>query len=262
MALIGLFTRVSLFVFAVGIWIFTAHMYSYSDVHHEATPFVIILLALAFAPSGGDLSVDAWLRRRRGEAPALVDNATWPLRLAHLLLALTYFSTGMSKLIEGGLQWMNGYTLQAYVLGDAVPRGFPFGIWLAQQHTLCIALSVFTILFETFFFISLFVPWTAPLFFLTGIGFHAGLYAAAGHDFYPHMVLLTMLLVADPTGGTQAWWRWLRNRAAWGSGRRGEMARTFRLALRPCLPTGAGDAPSRPRRGSPPFEAHKGSLGS
>lgn len=34
--------------------------------------------------------------------------------------------------------------------------------------------------------------------------------------------------------------------------------RAFRLALRPCLPTGAGDALSRPRRGSPPFEAHKG----
>ena len=43
--------------------------------------------------------------------------------------------------------------------------------------------------------------------------------------------------------------------------RRGlRLNRAFRLALRPCLPTGAGDALSHPRRGSPPFEAHKGSL--
>ena len=42
--------------------------------------------------------------------------------------------------------------------------------------------------------------------------------------------------------------------------RRLRISRAFRLALRPCLPTRAGDALSHPRRGSPPFEARKGSL--
>jgi Vitamin K-dependent gamma-carboxylase len=214
LALVGLFTRTSIFVFALGVWIFVAHLYSYSDVHHEAALFCIVLLALAFAPSGDSLSLDAVLRRRRERAGAdasgderRVDTATWPLKLAHVLLAMTYFSTGMTKVIDGGPRWLNGYTLQTYILGDAVPRGFPFGIWLAQQHTLCVALSVFTIFFEVFFFLSLVFPWTAPFWFLGGVFFHIGLYEAAGHDFFQHIVLLTALLVCT----APAWWQ------TWGS---------------------------------------------
>ncbi|MDQ3208813.1 MAG: hypothetical protein M3Q37_09435 [Gemmatimonadota bacterium] len=116
---------------------------------------------------------------------------------------MTYLSTGVSKLVEGGLQWMNGYTLQAYTSADALNRGIPFGLWLAQQHSLAIVLSVFTILFETFFFVSILVPWTAPLFLLNGIGFQLGLYAAAGHGFFEHIVMLIVLLVRTPS-------RWLR----------------------------------------------------
>jgi uncharacterized membrane protein YphA (DoxX/SURF4 family) len=218
LALVGLFTRAAVFVLALGMWIFIAHQYSYSDVHHEAALFCIVLLALAFAPSGDSLSLDALLRRRRAradatvagassDAPRLVDSATWPIRLAHVLLALTYFSTGMTKVIDGGPRWLNGYTLQMYIFGDAVPRGFTFGIWLAQQHTLCVVLSVFTIFFEVFFFLSLVFPWTAPFWFLGGVFFHIGLYAAAGHDFFQHIVLLTALFVCAAPGWWQTWGR-------------------------------------------------------
>jgi hypothetical protein len=209
LALVGLFTRTSIFVFTLGVWILVAHLYSYSDVHHEAALFCIVLLALAFAPSGDSLSLDALLRRRRERARGgargderRVDTATWPLKFAHVLLAMTYFSTGMTKVIDGGPRWLNGYTLQMYILGDAVPRGFRFGIWLAQQHTLCVALSVFTIFFEVFFFLSLVFPRTAPFWFIGGVFFHIGLYEAAGHNFFQHIVLLTALLVCT----APAWW--------------------------------------------------------
>jgi hypothetical protein len=209
-ALVGLFTRVSLFVFALGIWIFVAHLYSYSDVHHEATVFSIFLMSLAFAPSGETLSLDALIRRRRAgrsggktEAAPIKDTAMWPLRLAHVLLALTYFSTGITKLFVGGLQWMNGYTLQDYTLNDAVSRQIPLGIWLGQQHGLAILLSIFTVVFELTFFVSLLAPSTAPFFFLAGLFFQIGLYVTAGHDFFPHMVLLVLLLLF----GTPQWWR-------------------------------------------------------
>jgi hypothetical protein len=213
LALVGLFTRTTLFLFTVGVSVLIAHMYSYGDRHHNEAIFIFFLLSLAFAPSGEELSVDALLRRRRiitapsaREWPPGSDLAMWPLKFAHVLLALTYFSTGMSKLIAGGLQWMNGYTLQGYTFADALNRDIPLGMWLAQHHTAAILLSVFTIAFETFFFVSLLVPWTAPLFFLTGIFFHIGLYVTAGHDFYQHMVLNFILLLFL----TPEWWRaWL-----------------------------------------------------
>lgn len=206
-ALVGLFTRVALFVFALGTWILISHIYSYGDRHHTEAVFAFVLMALAFAPSGRRLSLDALLRRRARPTAEVerVDTAMWPLKLAHVLLAMTYFSTGMTKIIFGGSQWFNGYTLQGYTFADAINRNIPLGIWLGQQHTLAIVLSVFTILLETFFFLSLFLPRLAPLIFISAFFFQVGLLLTGGHDFYQHMVLLVLLLVFI----TPDWWRTL-----------------------------------------------------
>ena len=67
-ALVGFFTRTSLFLFALGSWVFVAHLFSYGDRHHTEALFCIFLMLLGFAPSGERLSVDALLRRRRGLA--------------------------------------------------------------------------------------------------------------------------------------------------------------------------------------------------
>ena len=207
-ALIGLFTRASLLIFALGTWFFVAHLYSYADIHHPEAVFCIFLLALAFAPSGDSLSVDALIRRARAgrhvlEAPREADTAMWPLKLAHVLIALTYFSTGLTKMVFGGLDWMNGYTLQGYLLADGLRRNLPLGLWVAQHHTLCVLLSIFTVVLELSFFISLFVPRTAPFFLLNALLFQIGLLLTAGHKFYPHMmVLFLLLLFIEPE-----WWR-------------------------------------------------------
>jgi uncharacterized membrane protein YphA (DoxX/SURF4 family) len=196
LALIGLFTRLSLFLLALGVWFFVSHGYSYADVHHPQALFAIFLMLLPFSPAGDRLSVDALRRRSRG-APAAeaTDMAMWPLRLLHVLLALTYFSTGVTKLISGGLAWMNGYTLQRYLFSDAISGNIPLGIWMSQQYTLCVILSVLTILFEVFYFVSILVPRVAPLVFISAIFFHLGLYATSGHPFFPHMVMNAVLLL-------------------------------------------------------------------
>lgn len=207
-ALVGLFTRPAMFVFALGTWIFIAHGYSYGDRHHPEAVFVIFLMLLAFSPSGESFSLDALIRRRRRGAgkeakEARVDTAMWPLKLAHVLLAITYFSTGLTKVVFGGARWLNGYTLQAYTFADAINREIPLGIWLGQQHTLALGLSYFTILFELFFFLSLFLPRVAPFIFLAGIAFQIGLYTTAGHPFFQHIILLILLLLFI----TPQWWQ-------------------------------------------------------
>jgi hypothetical protein len=212
-ALIGLLTRASLAVFTFGIWFFVSHQYSYADIHHGEAVFGLFLLALTLAPSGKSLSVDALIARRR--SPSLdrstaefpkTDTAMWPLKLAQVLLAMTYFSTGATKLIDGGLAWMNGYTLQTINFSVGIQRGLPVGIWLGQHYTLSLILSVFTILFEVFFFLSLFFPRVAPLFFAGGILFHIGLHLAGGHGFFQHIVLLLLLLLFLDPRRVEAWW--------------------------------------------------------
>lgn len=219
-ALVGFFTRTSLFLFALGSWVFVAHLFSYGDRHHTEALFCIFLMLLAFAPSGERLSVDALLRRRRGIAPRETsDIAIWPLKVVHVLLALTYFSAGISKILHSGFRWLNGYTLQSHAFGDALQRGHPLGLWLAQQHELAIGLSYFTIVLELFFFVSLFLPRLAPLFFLAALGFQIGLYVTAGYDFFQHMVLLVLLLIFLYPD----WWRSRLGREL-GIGRSAEVA--------------------------------------
>jgi uncharacterized membrane protein YphA (DoxX/SURF4 family) len=205
-ALVGFATRTSLFLLALGLWFFVSHAYSYADVHHTQAPFAIFLMALAFSPAGDSLSIDALIRRRRARAagePAPIarsmDTAMWPLKLAHVVLAMTYFSTGITKLLVGGLAWMNGYTLRFYIFRDGIDRGIPAGVWLAHQYTLCILLAIGTVLFEVFFFVSILVPRAARFFFAGAILFHIGLYVISGHPFFEHMVLNAILLLfLDP----------------------------------------------------------------
>jgi hypothetical protein len=201
LAIIGFCTGPALFVYGLCYAFFVSHSYSYADVHHREALYAFFILALAFSPAGRCLSVDAWLRRRRAlrlgkpVESGRTDMAMWPLRFLHVLLSMTYFSTGITKLLSGGLRWMNGYTLQNDIFSDAINRGIPLGIWLAHQHTLCILLSIGTILFETFFFVSLFLPRLAPVFFAGGLCFHLGLLVTSGHPFFEHMLLNAIMLV-------------------------------------------------------------------
>jgi uncharacterized membrane protein YphA (DoxX/SURF4 family) len=220
LAVIGLFTRPALLVYVLCYAFFVSHAYSYADVHHREALYALFVLALAFSPSGDRLSIDAVLRRRKARKTGARDADTgqsdlalWPLRFLHVLLSMTYFSTGITKLLSGGLQWMNGYTLQFAIFKNAISRQ-PLGMWLAHQHTLCIFLSIGTILFETLFFVSLFLPRLAPLFFAGGLLFHLGLYFTSGHPFYEHMLLnTTLLLFYNPVWFPR---QWNRLRAALG----------------------------------------------
>jgi HTTM domain len=217
LALIGLGTRPALFVYALCYGFFVSHAYSYGDVHHREALYFFFVLALAFSPAGDRLSVDALIRRfraRRTASPEVdkseSDLAMWPLRLLHVLLAMTYFSTGATKLLAGGLQWMNGYTLQFAIFKNAISRAAfpPLGLWMAQHFTLCILVSIGTILFETFFFVSLFLPRLAPFFFAGGVLFHVMLYLTSGHPFFEHMLLnATLLICYDPVRFNTQWQR-------------------------------------------------------
>lgn len=209
-ALLGLLTRISVFAFALGTWFLVSHEYSYADVHHPEALFAIFLVLLALSPSGKSLALDAIIRRRRTgsttQEPPRADTAIWPLKLTQLLLAMTYFSTGITKLLSGGLTWMNGYTLQIYTFRDALARDLPLGIWLSQQYFLAVVLSVLTVLFEIFYFASLLRPRTAPFFFVGAIFFHIGLFATAGHPFFEHILLNALLLVfLDPDWFPSQW---------------------------------------------------------
>ncbi len=200
-AVIGLATRASALVFALGNWFFVALRYSYAEEHHPEALLCLFLLLLAFAPSGERLSIDALLRHfrankhdRSSSRNMVSHTAMWPLLMMQVLLAFAYFSTGIAKLAYGGFEWMNGYTLQRYMLANAINFERSVGIWLAQQYELCYILSVATILFEVFFFICLFFRKTVPIFLIGGVLLHVGIFVTMSAPFFQHIVLYLVFI--------------------------------------------------------------------
>jgi Vitamin K-dependent gamma-carboxylase len=79
---------------------------STTHFHNNRAYLVIVLGLLAAAPCGRELSLDAWLRRRRG-LPALDPSAPgWPLWLLRFECATIYGASGLSKLLDP--DWFGG----------------------------------------------------------------------------------------------------------------------------------------------------------
>jgi hypothetical protein len=106
---LGLLTRLAtattFAIVAYNLFLSTTHF------HNNRAYLVIVLAVLAVAPCGRELSVDAWLRRRRG-LPALASTAPgWPLWLLRFECSIVYGASGMSKLLDpdwfgGTVPWM------------------------------------------------------------------------------------------------------------------------------------------------------------
>lgn len=174
LALIGLLTRTSLLVFALGNIFLVSYMYSFGDFHHTQAPLYIALAVLAFGPSGHALSVDALLRRRRGQwLEAEGPMAGWPIRLIQWMFVLIYLSAVLSKLVfYGGLEWLNGFTLQFYMITDSVRHGTLLGRWFSQQHTLILISQYIVVTFQATFALAVIFPKLRWIYVPVGLGFH------------------------------------------------------------------------------------------
>jgi hypothetical protein len=194
LAAVGFFTRTSLVMFGLGNSILIAHMWSYGEWHHTEALYCIALVLMGLSPSGRCYSLDSWLGKRskhpeRWGPDVRMDTATWALRLTQCLLALAYFSTGSSKLLDGGFAWVNGWTLQRIVLTDYARFGMPAGLWVMESYWLCVAAAVGTLIVETFFFVAVFVPATRKYILASGAALHIGIYLTMAAPFFTFIAL-------------------------------------------------------------------------
>ncbi len=199
-AFIGVWTNRSLGLFALGNMFMIAYLYSFGDFHHPEAIMMIALAVLAFSPAGRVLSIDD-LRRRVSQVasrhgfesePVLEaesEFARWSLLLIQGVYVLIYFSCAISKLHHGGLAWMNGQTLQYYLMEDGLRWNRPLGIWLSHHHTLVAGLSWLTILFEGTFVLAVLIPWLAWVYVPVGLAFHYGIYVAMDAAFFQLMTI-------------------------------------------------------------------------
>jgi len=204
-SLIGLYTRLSLFIFAAANTFLVAHAYSYNEYHHPESIVVIALWILAFGYNKNSWSIDNLKNRIFSSVDHMTfkpveknksdEYARWPLLLMQWVFVFVYFSAGLEKLLKSGFDWLNGYTLAYSFAIDGFLHGHTAGVWAAGFPVVLQFFSVFSILFETTFIFALLFPRIAWIYVAFAISFHAGSYIlqATPFIFYYLPVLIVFI---------------------------------------------------------------------
>lgn len=135
--LVGLFTRVSLFFFGLGLLYLGAGESSWGWVNHGNALLDLVIFSMAWIPGVTAWSMDrlflwGWRRARSGPAESLLAALKgppvppWGMKLILLLVILVFFSAGLSKLRYSGLKWADGETLSFYLKGRSVASWHQF----------------------------------------------------------------------------------------------------------------------------------------
>ena len=196
---LGLFTRVAtattFAVVAYNLFLSTTHF------HNNRAYLVIVLGLLAVAPCGRELSMDAWLRRRRG-LPALDPTApAWPLWLLRFECSAIYGASGLSKLLDpdwfgGTVTWqrvsrargdLQAWHLPDWAISALTDRGFHTGA------------AKFVVLTELFIAAGLWSRRTRYAAVWVAVIFHLTIEASASVQVFSLLGIAVLLVWAVPS---------------------------------------------------------------
>jgi hypothetical protein len=181
-ALLGLGTRLSVPLFAIGVSTLQLWTMSHGDVHHPEAAMMIALGLLSFSPSGAVLSLDAMMRREPGRATlqdqlsATSREAKWLLLLIQWFFGLMYLSACYAKLRYGEGHWANGITLQYAMAQDGLRWNPLLGLWLSHFYWVALAGQWFILFFQGTFFLSVVFPKLKWFYIPVGMVMHVFIY--------------------------------------------------------------------------------------
>lgn len=199
LAAIGLRTNLSLTVFASSFFYVQSYMYSFGDFHHSQAAMLIAVAAFALSPAGRVLSVDHLLRIRAGTASwddlySDLPGAGWALKLMQWFFALMYISAAWAKISIGGIEWVNGYTLQYYLMRDGLRWGSELAVWLSQFHILILLGQLGVMVFQITFFLDILFPRLRWIYVPIGLCLHVMIYVTLRAPFFTWMALYSVFI--------------------------------------------------------------------
>jgi len=161
---IGLFTRFSNIVsFVLSIYLFGLPN-SFGKTHHLDVLLLWAFLIFSASRCADALSVDQWLRNRRGRkttTPVLSGEYTWPIHLIWVVMALIYFEAGVAKLRHSGIWWVTSNLMSVYLqraqyhITDAEPLS-NWGLYIAAHPMMSHLLALMGISLELSYPLALF----------------------------------------------------------------------------------------------------------
>tara|TARA_Y100000590_G_C15258758_1_gene840344 strand:- start:93 stop:674 length:582 start_codon:yes stop_codon:yes gene_type:complete len=114
----------------------------------------------------------------------------WEEVLILLTICSAYFGAGYCKLAVSGLRWMNGYTLQAFMLKKYLITDNHYAKYLVIDFNLSLVLSWLTILLECFLVFGLLVPFLRWIIWISLFVFHYCIFLTMDVNFLtPHFLI-------------------------------------------------------------------------
>ncbi len=209
--LVGLFTNVSLVLFAVGCLFLQAFVFSFQQYHHPEAILLLALLAVSLGPCGRVLSLDSLWQTRRHDPVRWVgllsysgNYAGWPVRFVQCLFPLIYLSAAVAKIAYNhySLDWANGFTLQYYLIQDHIRKDVPLAWWASQFHVFILLAQYVVLLYQCTYWAV--VPWPRLrwIYLPLGLAFHLGNYLVLDAPF-PQWIALLCVYVPWTTALTR-----------------------------------------------------------
>jgi Vitamin K-dependent gamma-carboxylase len=182
-------------VVAYNVFLSTTHF------HSNRAYLVIVLAALAVAPCGRELSVDGWLRGRRGEPPLDPRAPAWPLWLLRFEAAVVYGASGASKLVDpdwfgGTVTWHRVAQVRDRLDASPLPGWAVSLLTDRSVHTVGAKLIVITELF-----IAIGLWWRATRYAAVWIAvcFHVAIEVSASVQVFSYLAIAALVIWAVPS---------------------------------------------------------------
>jgi Vitamin K-dependent gamma-carboxylase len=221
---VGFLTRVAtastFAIVAYNVFLSTTHF------HNNRAYLLIVLGLLAVAPCGRELSVDAWIRRRRGR-PALDPSApAWPLWLLRFECAAIYGASGLSKLVDP--DWFGGtVTWQRVVRARDDLEAWPdWAVSVLTDRSFHTGAAKLIVLTELFIALGLWWRGTRYAAVWVAVAFHASIEYSASVQVFSLLAVAVLVVWAvpstrdrvlriDPTDARQRRWAALARALDW-----------------------------------------------
>jgi HTTM domain len=196
---LGLATRVAT---AATFGIVTYNLFlSTTHLHANRAYLVIVLASLTVVPCGRELSLDAWLRARRG-LPALDPRSpAWPLWLLRFEAAVVYGASGLSKLLDtdwfgGTVTWHRVVQVRDQLEASPLP-GWAVSLLVDRSvHTVAAKVIVLTELF-----IAAGLWWRATRYAAVWLAvvFHVAIELSASIQVFSYLAIAALVIWAVPS---------------------------------------------------------------
>lgn len=188
---------------AVVVWAVVTYdlFLSTTNFHNNRAYLVLVLAALAVAPCDRELSLDAWLARRRGAPARPTEAPGWPLWLLRFEAATVYGASGLSKLVDpdwfgGTVTWDRLVRTRDELEASALPA---WSIDLLTDRSFNTVAAKFVIATELFIALGLWSRRTRYAAVWVAVCFHVAIQLSASVEVFSYLAVAALVIWAVPS---------------------------------------------------------------